>query len=209
MNEAADAPPASPLVAPRSSIGARRHPEAQRAILAAAHDLLREQGYAGFSIEAVARRSGAGKPTIYRWWASKAALLAEVIEAEKGAVVPTPDTGTFLGDLMTYTTGLFGFWRHNPVGMATRALIAEAQTSDQALEALRDTYLPRRLVEIRPMFERAARRGELAEGAADDVMEFWVGYAWLHLLTGRLSIDATLERTMRCLAGGAAPAGGS
>jgi AcrR family transcriptional regulator len=196
MTETADPPSAH-----RSSIGARRHPEAQRAILLAAHELLREQGYAGFSIEAVARRSGAGKPTIYRWWPSKAALLAEIIETEKDAVVPTPDTGTFLGDLMTYTTGLFAFWCDNPVGTATRALIAEAQTSDQALETLRDHYLPRRRAAIRPMFERAALRGELAEAAVDEVLELWVGYAWLHLLTGRLAVDATLERTMRRLAG--------
>ena len=62
----------------RRSIGARRNPESAEAILEAAEAVLLESGYAGFSIEAVARKARAGKPTIYRWWPSKAALLLDV-----------------------------------------------------------------------------------------------------------------------------------
>ena len=62
----------------RRSIGSRRNPETQEAILEAAEALLLEGGVAGFSIEAVARRARAGKPTIYRWWPNKTALLLEV-----------------------------------------------------------------------------------------------------------------------------------
>jgi len=41
---------------PRRSIGAARNPDSHEAILAAAEDIFCEAGYAGFSIEAVARR---------------------------------------------------------------------------------------------------------------------------------------------------------
>jgi hypothetical protein len=50
----------------RKSIGSARNPESHEAILEAAEDVFCEAGYAGFSIEAVARRARAGKPTIYR-----------------------------------------------------------------------------------------------------------------------------------------------
>ena len=75
----------------RKSIGARRNPDSAEAILEAAEAVLIEAGYAGFSIEAVARRARAGKPTIYRWWPSKAALLLEVYQRQKR--VDIPDTG--------------------------------------------------------------------------------------------------------------------
>ena len=49
----------------RKSIGARRNPDSADAILDAAEAVLAEAGYAGFSIEAVARRARAGKPAFY------------------------------------------------------------------------------------------------------------------------------------------------
>ena len=65
-------------MAARRSIGAQRNPESEKAILAAARELLAEEGLAGFSIEAVARRAHAGKPTIYRWWPDRTRLLLAV-----------------------------------------------------------------------------------------------------------------------------------
>ncbi len=197
MNEYRDAAGSA-----RRSIGATRHPGARRAILTAARELLSEGG-AEFSIEAVARRSGAGKPTIYRWWKGKAQLLAEVIEEEKDAVLTTPDTGALVGDLVAYTRDLFRFWRDNPVGAATRGLIAEAQTSAPALETLREEFLPRRLALVRPMFTRAALRSEIAAEAVENVLELWVAFAWFRLLTGRLDADPALEPMLSRIAASA------
>lgn len=49
-------------------------------ILAAAVDLLREVGYGGLTIEAVAARSRVAKSTIYRHWSSKASLVAAAFD---------------------------------------------------------------------------------------------------------------------------------
>ena len=84
----------------RRSIGARRNPDSADAILKAAETVLVEAGYAGFSIEAVARRARAGKPTIYRWWPSKAALLLEGHQRQKR--VDVPDTGRLEDDLVGF-----------------------------------------------------------------------------------------------------------
>ena len=67
----------------RASIGSRRNPDAEAAILAAARQLLSDRGYAGFSIEEVARRAGAGKPTVYRWWPTKSDLFIAVLELRR------------------------------------------------------------------------------------------------------------------------------
>jgi len=49
------------------------------AIVTATRELLLERGFDGLSIEAVAARAGVGKQTIYRWWPSRPALVADVM----------------------------------------------------------------------------------------------------------------------------------
>ena len=130
----------------RASIGARRSPETEAAVKAAARDLLAEKGYAGFSIEEVARRAGAGKPTIYRWWPNKAELFIAIYGVEKDAAIPLPDTGSLRGDLLRYTKDLWRFWREDAAGRVFRGLIAEAQSSETALAALRFAHQPGKAV---------------------------------------------------------------
>lgn len=169
---------------PRRSIGAARNPESHEAILEAAETILAEQGYAGFSIEAVARRAKAGKPTIYRWWPSKAHLLLDVYTRLKENMLE-PDTGTLEGDFRVFLTNLLAFWAGAP-GDVFRSLIAEAQTDARAGEALRD-YCIDRIRHTARLIDRAKARGEVAAGvdslAGSDLLS---SYAWKLLLTGRL-----------------------
>src|ERR1700736_5052469 len=50
------------------------------AILDAVYDLLHEKSVRDLTIEGVARRAGVGKPTIYKWWPSKAALVMDMLD---------------------------------------------------------------------------------------------------------------------------------
>jgi AcrR family transcriptional regulator len=184
--------PADASTARRTSIGSRRNPATEAAVLDAARNLLTDKGYAGFSIEEVARRAGAGKPTIYRWWPTKADLFIAIYSAEKAAAVAPPDTGNLAQDLVEYTVRLWSFWRANPAGSAFRALIAEAQASASALKALRDKFLPERLGDVRAMFERAVARKELQPQDLENAITLWIGFNWFRLLTDQISIDRDL-----------------
>src|SRR6201987_607453 len=62
----------------RPRTGNRRDPLLQQAIIDAATEVLAKEGATRFTIEAVAKMAGCGKPTIYRWWPSRPALLLEV-----------------------------------------------------------------------------------------------------------------------------------
>lgn len=185
----------------RTSIGARRNPDAEAAILAAARALLVEEGYAAFSIEEVARRAGAGKPTIYRWWPTKADLFIDVYATDKAAAMTVPDSGSFKADLIAYTQELWRYWRETPSGQAFRGLIAEAQSNAAALEALRTKFLPQRLQTMRQMFEAAVARREIAAGDVEGLIELFIGFNWLHVLTGRVDDDAAIETMAGLLAG--------
>src|SRR5271154_5547898 len=69
-----DRDPGTPVNPPR-----RRSEKSRTAIVTATRELLLERGFDGLSIEAVAARAGVGKQTIYRWWPSRPALVAEVM----------------------------------------------------------------------------------------------------------------------------------
>ena len=191
----------------RKSIGARRNPDSAEAILEAAEAVLVEAGYAGFSIEAVARRARAGKPTIYRWWPSKAALLLDVYQRQKR--VEIPDTGSLEDDLGGFLKNLFSHWRETSSGSVFRSLIAEAQSDETAAAALAG-YAEGRRTHTGQIIERAKARGEIEEDIdAAVVADLVVSYAWRHLLTNRLDEpEATIRKMVRYLLRGIASGAG-
>jgi AcrR family transcriptional regulator len=169
----------------RTSIGAQRNPASEEAILTAAAEILREGGLSAFSIEAVARRAKAGKPTIYRWWPSKAALLLDVYHRQKGETFYA-DTGNTREDLIVFLETLLGFWKTS-AGEVFRSIIAEAQSNPDALEALRD-YAVTRCRASGVILNRGVARGEIREGLDIPlVMELFSSFCWQRLLTGRLN----------------------
>src|SRR5690348_3649934 len=53
----------------------------RRKILEAATQLFAETPFADVQVEEIARRAGVGKPTLYRYFASKEALFLEIFDA--------------------------------------------------------------------------------------------------------------------------------
>lgn len=192
----------------RASIGGRRNPESATAILDAATAILAESGLGGFSIEAVARRAGAGKPTVYRWWPTRTALLIDVYARQKETVLQV-DTGTLEGDLLELLRRLFAFWRETPAGPAFRSIIAEAQSDPQSLAAL-TTFLVERKQHVHQLIERGRARGELPpEANSAMLVEMIFGFSWMRLLTGQIDRDADLPTLVRHALHGAMNANGA
>src|SRR5580693_7891479 len=73
--------------------GRPRDPDVDRRVADAAVALFGEAGWAGFSMEAVARRAGVGKASIYLRWQAKEDLLAEALRRRIGMIADV-DTGT-------------------------------------------------------------------------------------------------------------------
>lgn len=168
------------MAAGRRSIGAQRNPESEKAILKAARELLAEEGLAGFSIEAVARRAHAGKPTIYRWWPDRTRLLLAVY-AEFKEQMAGFETGTLEGDVRAFLTNLFTFWRDSPAGPVFRSILAESQSDTEASAAFAE-YHHGRAARTAAAF---AKHG-ISLDDAKLLTEMVVNYAWGQLLSGRL-----------------------
>ncbi|MDB5613830.1 MAG: TetR/AcrR family transcriptional regulator, partial [Devosia sp.] len=134
------------------------------------------------------KRARAGKPTIYKWWPGKTALLLDVYHRQKPNSVHT-DTGTVEGDVLAFLKGVFAHWGGTGAGDLFRFVVAEAQRDDVAAESLQ-AYAAERRIQSGEIFRRGIARGELAadvdDGLAADVL---AGFVWQRLLTGRIERD--------------------
>ncbi len=127
-------------------------------------DLVSEIGYEKVTIEAVARRAGASKATIYRRWAGKRDLVVAAVIAHQGGEVEPVDTGTLRGDLLVLTRRLVDTLTSSH-GSLILALLQEAATDPDLCELIENGagQTGARLPDA--VLCGAVRRGELSETA--------------------------------------------
>jgi AcrR family transcriptional regulator len=146
---------------PRRGRGRRPADEVRREVLAAAGEVLFDEGMAGFTIDKVASRSGASKMTLYKWWPSKGALALDGYFKRVEPELAFPDTGNIEADLRNQLHAFLRVIRDSPAGPAIAELIGQAQTDPELKAAYLERYSsPRRALAVAAMTE-AKRRGQL------------------------------------------------
>ena len=128
--------------------------------------MLAEVGYGRLSIEAVAARAKASKPTIYRRWAGKRDLVLAAMEAGAEDVAPrVADTESLRGDVLArchaVAEALDGFEGRLLRGLAEGTL--EDPRLCRAIDRRTAAGLPQEVI------DRAVRRGELPPDARPSV----------------------------------------
>lgn len=151
-------PSSSPASPGRAPIPRGEH--ARERVLQAALELLAEEGLPGFTIEAVAQRAGASKATVYRRWASRAALLVDAMELAFQPF-PFPATGRLRADLVELLTQLQRLLGTQPFPQLLAAAIDLAE-HDPDLKGLHQELTERRREPVRQVLEQARQRGEIA-----------------------------------------------
>jgi len=104
--------------------------------------VLDEDGLPGFTMEAVARRAGASKATVYRRWPTVGALLIDAMDATFQPF-PVPDTGSVQTDVAHLLTAFVTLLDHTPFPRLLAAFI-DAAERDPALGALHADLTRRR-----------------------------------------------------------------
>jgi AcrR family transcriptional regulator len=163
---------------PRRRSGPRRDEQARLAVLHAADDLLAEHGFGALTVEAIARRAGVAKQTIYRWWPSKVEILLDTLIEDTGTKLPVPGDG----DLRGYLRGFARFLTGDEAGKVLLALLAEAQHDAKTAESLHQRYLEPRRAQERALLAKA---GEVAPGLDPDAaLDALIGPIVYRALTG-------------------------
>jgi AcrR family transcriptional regulator len=134
----------------------------------AVYGLLQSIPARDLTMEAVAARAGVGKPTLYKWWPSKAALILATF-GERIALETAPAEGETIetairanvARLITQFKGLFG--------KVMRDLIAEGQSEPEVLHALFNEHIKPRRDRLAAQIEAAKAAGDLAPDANPDL----------------------------------------
>ncbi len=151
--------------------GRARNPELDGAITTATTALLEERGFTGLTIEAIARRAGVARATVYRRWPNLDALLAHVL---RGVVheIPIPDRGHVRDDLIAILEDQLVVVKHD-AGRLYPSLGVQAKADPAAREALAD-LMQRRRSAVRAVLRRGIDRGEIRPDVDLDLAFFLV-----------------------------------
>lgn len=153
---------------PRTRSGNRRDEAARLAVLHAADDLLVEHGFGGLTVEAIARRAGVAKQTIYRWWPSKVEILLDTLIEDSAKRLPVPTEKPTADGIRGYLRAFARFLTRDPAGKVLLALIAEAQHHPDTAKSLHTRYLAPRRDQERDLLSRATAAGEISPRLGPD-----------------------------------------
>jgi AcrR family transcriptional regulator len=169
------------MSAPPTALGRPRDPEVDRRIAQAALDVFGDAGWAGFAMEAVAKRAGVGKASLYLRWSNKEALLTDALTAGLPRISDV-DTGSLHGDLAELATQILDLYL-GPANRAAMRLNLEATTIPgiaEHYEALRTSQV----LAARAIVRRGIDRGELPGTVPITLLlDTLVGGAMMHAMT--------------------------
>lgn len=161
----------------------RRNATSHAAILRAAWDLACEVGHDGLTVEAIAKRAGVGKQTIYRWWPTKEAILLEELDARTNATLEFRDTGDIRADLQRQLTAVTKALTSEEFAAPYRGLIGAAQSDPDLIRQLHERIIEPRVKGLVDRIAQAQQDGQLrADLDPRDVAELLYGPIYYRLL---------------------------
>ncbi len=172
---------------------------AQARILKAAHDILTEDGFGRLTVEAVAARSGVGKPTIYRHWANASELAM--------AALMSGDPGIFAGGGTSLRSALAGQMRSLIQAFATTRgrqiamTLAAADPESEFTKAFRNQVILSSREAGRSLLLEAAARGEITlQHDLEVLLDMIYGPVFYRLLVGHRSLDTDFADSIVAIA---------
>jgi AcrR family transcriptional regulator len=140
--------------------GRPREERADRAILAAALELMAEQGVRDLRMDDVADRAHVGKATIYRRYRSKDELVTAAVAALVSEIT-VPDTGSTRRDLQALMRGAVAVYRGSVEAGVMPGLIDAMSRDAELARTVREGFLAERRAALRAVLERGMERGDL------------------------------------------------
>src|SRR5947207_1762076 len=172
------------------------------AIMDTVYALLQEKSIRDLTMEEVAKRAKVGKPTLYKWWPTKATLVLAMLCERMAPNLEKPSRRTAEQSLRFRVRSLIGAF-NGPFGKIVAGLIAESQSEPGVLQEFFDRWVsPRRTATIADL-QRGKHAGELRSEAEPELLNdaiFGAIYYRLLLRSGPLTRrfgEALVEQVIR------------
>ena len=139
------------------------------AIMDAVYALLQEKSVRNLTMEEVAKRAKVGKPTLYKWWPTKANLVLAMLCERMAPNLEKPTVLTAEESLRFRARRLIDAF-NGPFGRIVAGLIAEGQSEPAILQEFFDRWVrPRRNATMADL-ERGKETGELRSDSEPDLL---------------------------------------
>jgi len=170
--------------------GRPRSEESRQSILRSTLKLLKQHGgLADLSIEGIAADANVGKTTVYRWWPTKAALVADAFFASAEEELQFPNTGSVQRDMRLQMRRVIRIFRSER-GKVVAALLAGGQSDPELLEAFRERFLWPKRRQAYQTLQRGIDRGELpADSDLDLILDSLYGPIYMRFLIRHDKLD--------------------
>lgn len=181
---------------PRPKRGRPRSEEARQAILDATSRLMEATLVRNLTIEGIAREAGVGKPTIYRWWDSKCALVMDAFLATTAPKVPFPKSGSASDALKVQVKRVIALLRGRS-GEIVAEMVGEGQSDPHVLEEFRERFFTQLLAPARQVIERGKESGEFDRTLDTDLaIDLIYGPIYYRLLLGHQPLDKAFANSL-------------
>lgn len=183
--------------------GRHRSLEAEASILKAVLHLLERKPLREVTADAIARKAGVSKATIYKWWPNKSLVALDAYLGCMTEQVVMPDTGSAETDFTVQLKSVTAFYK-SPRGRLFCQFIAEGQSDPAFLALFRERFLYVRRDAARVMWRRGVDRGEIRkEINSEIVLDLIYGPMVFRLLAGHGSLsDHESEAMVKAVFGG-------
>ncbi len=150
----------------------------------------------------IAAEAQVGVQTIYRWWPSRSALLADVLAETARTAMPFTQTGHFRTDLRKQMRAMVRAFNGETGGLL-REVLADAQTDPATRQAFIESFYQHRRDQAHAFLQHAIDNGQLDEPAdLDGLMLALYAPLWLTLLVRHQPLDNRLvDRTITAVLG--------
>jgi AcrR family transcriptional regulator len=159
------------------------------AIMDAVYALLQEKSVRDLTMEEVAKRAKVGKPTLYKWWPTKATLVLAML-CERMAPNLEKPTGLSAEESLRFRVRRLIDAFNGPFGKIVAGLIAEGQSEPAVLQEFFERWVsPRRNATIADL-QRGKNAGELRSETEPELLNdaiFGAIYYRLLLRSGPLT----------------------
>jgi len=138
-------------------------------IMDAVYALLQEKPVRDLTMESVAKRAKVGKPTLYKWWPTKATLVLAMLCERMAPKLEKPTALSAEESLRFRVRSLIDAF-NGPFGKIVAGLIAEGQSEPSVLKEFFDRWIsPRRNATIADL-QRGKDAGELRSDTGPDLL---------------------------------------
>jgi AcrR family transcriptional regulator len=183
---------------------AKRKPGRPRSASAIAHDrildavfeLLQTRSVRDLKIQEVCLKAGVSKPTIYKWWPTKAAMVMAMFEQRMVRRLPSIESVSAEQLIRVAVPGLIRLF-NGPFGKVAAEMIAAGQSEPAVLREFRDRYvLKRRKVAVKALNDAYAS-GEMKRSVGPELLlDLIFGPIYFRLLVKHQPLDQAFGREL-------------